>query len=688
MQKKNSLFIDFESCKIQENIIYEHYREDFLTVIERFNDFNTTDSNTELDNYFYKELYVPSRTLRSSDNVREKEFYDININEIGNEEWQTIMFSTGFGDTFKNHRIIFIKGNVGSGKSSLVNYVFKYLYSSKKSIKEKILPFVYNCQGYKNELIDKKSISDKIDGFIRNKLINSILDIIRLDNEDFWDWYEQKLFPTNYSDNIRDIKLLYADNKEILKRRYTEKGNDKFPYYASYYITEVKKKEIVIVLDNIDPFDIQRIKDFYWKAKEIMNISRIKIIISLRPSTYTKLQNEINNISKVRYIEIEPNLLKILETRLDYLALKIKTNKKNPLKITLKGNTKLSTTQNAFEAIKKIINAIMSDIGRECIINFSNKNIRDQLEILRIIFSSGFLSTSEIGKLLMSDNSKINIPPELIISTITTFGYCAYSSEKAKEMNVPGLLNVLSSSNHSSPIPIFSKLYILNYLLINGKMESFKKNDIINRFEKYTEYMSDRKELVKSFKYSFYRLFSKGLIESPDMHTSMSKEDFFDNVIDVSISNLGKYYFNQLIINPYYLIFIKDDIYVNDINKYKSVIAIKKEYDGKRLFWVNFHHTVKFLREYGNLELEAIEKFIDFNTFEQFNASFCHNKGLFTIHILENMLSYVNDKSLQTKISHEFQNKHQIFNAQDISEIKTIKDELINKYNKLVKNEL
>lgn len=706
MKKKNSKYPDPTNCIIKENIIYEHFREEFTNIFEKFNDYNrtyttkTTDNGiieklTKKDNDFFKQYYVPARLLRTIDAKREETFSDIENDEIGLLEWQFIIFCTGFGGAFKNQKIIFLTGNVGEGKSSLINYVLKYLYFSKRTLKNRILPLVINCQGFKPDIEKEYRKTGAIDNFFDKKLKDAINGIsynfAAINNEEFWTWYEGK-FSTEYTKYVPDLRLLDFGKEELYKKIKQERLKEKqsepeFVFYSSYYIIEKLKKDIIVVFDNIDPFDIEIIKKFYWKAKSIINKSEIKVIISLRKDTYRKLQDKLAEINIVKTIPIYNDLKRIILKRCENIDKNIaESETTKPLEFSSYEGAKVKIDINPSKAVKRIISLILNPIGLNCILNFSRKDVRKSLELLRITFSSGFLPISEVGTYLMQDNDyndNYSLPPEYIISTLTTFGYGTYFTQEAKKLNIPGLLNIFSCANHQTSIQIFSKLFILNYFSkIGFEISVDNKKKIINHYKECVDSMELSEELVSGFVSSFQRLFNKGLISSPDAHFTDTDEEFINDIKEVKISTLGEYYINNLMFSPFYLMFIKDDVYLHNNEDFDDAFYVYNEENINRFFWTNIKNIISFLKLYGELEIDSMLQFKKHETLDKFIHRFgCIEEKLFTLKIISELETFISNKKPTSNELVYFLNEKQIMNSSDVRELSIIKDHLINEYN-------
>ena len=461
--------------------------------------------------------------------------------------------------------------------------------------------------------------------------------------------------------------------------------NDNFYIHAISYAISEKKKQIVIVFDNVDPFDIDTICDFYWKAKNYINQAPIKIIITVRKDTFRKLQEKISNTAVLRTIQVETRLDEILKNRCNKLLEKVEhANEKRPMIFTAE-NLTYSTKINPITYLSKLIQAILDDYSINFISLFAKRNIRNELEILRIIMESGFIPNSVLHKSFFETTGKIiSVPPEYLLSSIITFGYGTYFTSLSREFNIPGVLNMLSNSHHSNHIQLFSKLYILNYLQKKGFRGETKRAQIMDLYSKCVEKMYDAAELIEAFKYSFYRLFNAGLVSSPDINHVENQEEFEMLVDDIRISKLGEFYFGTLLTSPFYLFFIKDDVYLDNINDFEDAYFVLENYKRDRYFWTNIKNLVIFLKQYGLMELEAINKFVQFNVFDYFFQNFsCGDKKLFALKILYELQSYCNSNSEKTNFLVSFFDKNQIFYSSDINEIHNTIIYLENKYQKI-----
>lgn len=708
MNKKTSIYPQAEQCLLEKNIVYTHFREDFNIIVDKFNDFNqhfniTTDEDGNItglstkDYSFFKEFYTLSNKIETKDTKREKSFPDISLDEIGAIEWELISFCSGFQSSSVNSRLKFVIGNVGEGKSTLINYVLKYLFQEKHSLKNSLLPIIINCQGYLSKINSENkkgiSINDFVDNLVKNVFYDKMRFHITISNDEFWDWYEKNI-TSKYRQEIIDLRAFSFDKlklkREILSLRKSEKNeNEDFFIHTMSYAIQKLKKQIVIVFDNVDPFDIEKVVEFYWKAKNYINQSPIKIIITVRKDTFRKLKLKINDTASLSPITINTNLENILKRRCTKILEKVEfSNQKRPLVFT-SGNTTYNKNINPISHLSFIIQGLLDDYTINCISKFAKKNIRNELELLRIIFESGFLPNSILSKSLFKsdgDESSFIVPPEFILSSILTFGYGTYFTSVSKKLKIPGVINILSNSYHNNPIQIFSKLYILNYLQKKGFKDEQKKTNIIDVYAKCVKNMNDSSEYIEGFKNSLYRLFNAGLITSPDIDFAESQEEFENYVSDIRISSLGDFYFDFLLKSPFYLMFMKDDVYLENVNSFEDAYFVSKKYPKDRYFWTNFKNLILFLKEYGELELKAINSFLSYNTFDVFNSNFnSENENLFSLTILNSLTDFVNNKNQLTIFAISFFDNYQVCNAGDITELDKVISHLQKSYKEIIK---
>ena len=706
MKKKNFTYSENSTCSIDNNIIYEHFQEDINRVLDKFHDFNkptkslrkSVKANIGLrkeDVEFFKEVYCPSKPLRTKHEVREKIFRDINSSEIGQNEWELIIFATSLENAYINDRMLFVKGKVGEGKSSIINYVFKYIYHTKKSFSNQVFPIVINCQGYRNKLRKLKQDEGDIENFLNQKIAiklkNKLKSNIEPTNENFWNWYADSFDNTSYPSDILFVKD--DDSDKIMELRKKEYESEYFFMNAAHYISEIQNKEINIVFDNIDPFEINIVKDFFWFSKNLIDNGPFKVVLPVREDTYSKLIREIEEIKIVEKIELSTDLEKILLRRCDVINKTIEKSKdRKPFKIEI-NNKQYEYNKESLAYVKNLISAITSKSGANTILMFSKRNVRAELQLLRIVLSSGLIPLISLGKVLTQTNFKDSlkndyvIPPEFIVQAIVTFGFGTFFTKQSKKNKIPGIMNVLSNADHTYPMQIFIKQMILSYLEKNGNREGQSKDIIKQQFTNCIKKMPNKKTLLDSFDYCMYRLFNVGLIISPDIYYAKSLKEFNEHVNDIRISLLGQYYLNDLVNMPEYLFYIKDDVYLENTDDFDDAFYVYTEYPSKKYFWKNFKNLGKFLFEYGKLEIEHLKKLKSYNTFDIYDLNFnTHPHKLFTLKIISGLEEYANTPLYTKKMNHYMDS--QIFDSMDLKPLIETKTKLTKQYNEEIKNEL
>ena len=651
MKKKNTQYSE-EEAKLPTNIIYDYFKDVFNNVIGIFDPFTVDNNNFEI---FSKDLYYPSSPLTTKSKEFSSFFPDIELNEIGESEWTLLAFSSNYKNSSSMERIMFLLGKIGTGKSTLINYVYRFLYK-RPSVNSKIIPLIISCQDY----YDKFSLIhdiERLSNYVHKEILIprlSVLvkDIINVGAESFWSWYETHSSNSNYSLQLSNLKSIYfASPSEILeqkikKLRSNESNKDSFYFSLIDYLTEIENKYVTIVFDNLDPFDINIIQNFYWISKSYSNKSQyLRIVMSIRNNTYHKIYANISQVHIIKKLEHKVELDNILSKRCAKLSTSINNINKYPLTLTVEGKIIVIEPENIGDFFTKILQVIVSSDGRNYLYKFSKNNIRSELELLTIIFSSGIIPKSIFGKiaLIKNDEEKYVIPTAFIVRAIVTFGYSTYFTSKSRELGIPGVINVLSCAYNENNVKIFTKLFILRYLKNRRASLSKIKKDWVSIMEKIyeTDVVND------TFSYCITRLFNAGLIQSPDT----SFIDIFNNYIDIqdlSLTNLGSLYIEDLICNPEYLFFVKDDVYVNDITTFEGSIEVFSKYPLNKQYWISFLNIVYFLKQYGDMELSILRRIKDFKSLNNFISLFATKEApLITLYILKELKKRTYQKDLE-----------------------------------------
>ncbi|MCD7942666.1 MAG: hypothetical protein LUH50_22890 [Bacteroides intestinalis] len=639
MKKKNTQYSE-EQAKLPVNIIYEHFRNAFSSVVGNFDPFAIDDDYFDI---FSKDLYYPSKPLTIKDVGRDSFFLDIKPDEIGESEWELLAFSSNYRKISTNERIMFLLGKIGTGKPTLINYVYRYL-CDRTSVKQKILPLIISCQDYYDQISESQEVA-QLSNFVHKTIVMprlSVLvkDIVNVDKKNFWNWYETHSPNSDYSAKLDDLRSMYTKDRlkgEVRKLRKDEKDKDDFYFSVIDYIKEKEDRYVTVVFDNLDPFDINIVKNFYWISKTYANKSKyVRIVMSIRNNTYYKVLANIKQVSIIKKLEHKVSLSNILSKRCDKLAQYVDKINNSPLTLIVEGKTILIKPEKLDEMFTKILKAIVSSDGRNYLYKFSKDNIRSQLELLTIIFSSGIIPKSIFGKIFLLNDSgeeTYTIPTAFIVGAIVTFGYSTYFTSKSRELGIPGVINVLSCAYNESSVKISIKLFILRYL--KNRRANFSK--IKHDWCSVTKNIYDTDIVIDAFNYCITRLFNAGLIHSPD---TPFIEDFnnHNDIHELSLSPLGDLYVEDLICNPEYLFFVKDDVYVNDTTSFEGSIEVFSNYPINKHYWISFLNIIYFLKQYGDMELGVLHKIRDFESLNDFIPLFAtEDDPLITLYILKEL---------------------------------------------------
>jgi hypothetical protein len=664
MPKKNS-FLSKINNKINNNPVYQKYQDIFLDITSDFDDNGDLDINqdgvyslSEKQKDFFKSLYCPTQKLPFRDDLIVQLYPELLKEEIGDNERDLIQFATNYNDTWEKINILPIIAPMGYGKTSLIYYSLIYLHSLSINYQQRVVPLVFNLHHYKNDLVSFKNNEELLKDFVRNKLIKERLRFIfrktiSVSNTEFWKFYK-KHCKSSFVDEEESLEDIYINDeiskiKEIKKLRNTEKSNDDFIFHLINYVKRVLNKEIVIVFDNLDPFDKDIIKFFIWEAKKLVSLSEARVLYTIRQTTYNliyRTNRAVFSDRKLRWNSLPTS--EILKMRCDKIDQNIVLEyAKKPLNI----EGKIISISNIKNQMKTLISSILSDKGSQLITLFSNGDIRKQMTLLRLIFSSGVIPEWIYGSVLISEKNideHYEIKDYLLLVAIIIDHYTTYFGDEAEE--VPGVLNIFCSAFDEQALSSFSRLMILSYLYQHRQEEHIQFSTFTRDLKIILEPFQQGIHLRKAFLYSLFRMLNKGLIESPDIHNLDKYDDFENSINEFKLSDLGEFYMTDLIINPNYIIFMKDDVSISQqyFSTFKDASTVKKEIfimgqrrSVTRTFFANLSNAAYFLAAYSQKEIEFMVDLKHNQVLEEYKEMFgCSYEKLFSLRIVKELENY------------------------------------------------
>lgn len=664
-----------ERCKIPHNEIFHYFNPIFVEltdslpeeylVYHRFNKKKILEHKIPNNHkFFFEKLYCPTKKLKTNDKTRDEIFPELKNLNYGENEWDLISFCYNYKNKWTLKELP-VCAPIGYGKSCLIYYTLVYLRSRIKELKLKILPVILNLHIYRNELDIVKDNQEKLNNFmikevINPKLRNILSPYIDLKNEDFWNWYIENC-GTDFLDKIKDVENTYEE--EELKRfvneiRIKEKDKDNFLFFATKYVNEKFDQRIVLVFDNLDPLNISINLYILWLIRKLVDISALRIIYTLRYTTYAKLFYEMAEVlptSKLGWNTVPTS--EIIKNRCDNIDQKvIEDYKHRPIMISGK---KLQINDIS-KVLKAIIHSLIGRFGINVIEKMSLGDIRKELTLLRVTFNSGLIPEWMLGSAIISNmqfKEDYVIPNHLIVSSIVTHNYSTFFTETSLE--IPGLINVYCSSFSANYLSIFSILMILSYLKKRTGVDYITTAELLNTLEYIFNKYNNKEYLFKAFNYSLTRLLRKGLISSPDTDKIKYSDKFSEEVKEIHLTELGLFYLDFLMTNPNYLVYVKDDVELDREADFTNCHTIRKHLTSNgtvnlyNIFFTNLAQTVKFVKIYGEMEISLYKELKKKSCLEYYKKHFSPE--------IEKMFSLVVASDLESFCKTHHENLSELF---------------------------
>ena len=538
--------------------------------------------------------------------------------------------------------LLVIKGKVGWGKTTLLQYFFFYLVQLSNKLSTEIFPvFISLHREIKEEPEKDKEFTIK--SHFYNKILEPRLKkicetIIDIENEEFWnyivdfpDCVDYKRESENYLKIFRDNPILAQKNILQLRSTYQKSIAD-ILFYALKYLTEAQGKKPVVVIDDADRIDIQWNKEILEELHKLSNKFDFKVIFAVRPSTYYgvfKNDNHLMEIINPIIMDLnKPILLPYLESR---KAMIINYKNENLGNIIRFKNVEIDKSK-GIEFYEKMTNLLEEPENFKFISNISSGDIRNLGRLLRKYYSSEYINHNHM--FIRYVQGKISVLPNwLIFVPIITNNYRTYfSGNKESSRSEEFILN-LFTSRHKTILSNFIKIQILSFLINNEtvNLKSFRE-DFINMYKK-----AYQNKILNSFNHTIKVLINYRLINSEEFFT-IDKEEIVEKIEEISIEPAGRYYFESLLGNFEYISYMKDDF------DYESMVnigdCIAEQGHPKR-----YKSAIQFIDYLYKKEADMLYCLTKNGYLIYKNEYFTENRApLFSLKIAEDLLKYGKEK--------------------------------------------
>ena len=344
------------------------------------------------------------------------------------------------------YSLMLIIGNVGSGKTTFVRW-FK-----RKYIEDKYPELASKCEWIFIDMNSAPSAHDEIYRWIKEGLlytiknrhyeisfkdINIIKHIFRNEIADFENGIGQLIKDNkdNYNNELfKLLKELTSDTEMLLNAILNYLKGD-------YGLVPI------VVLDNCDKRDRDTQLLMFEMAQWLKSHYKCLVILPMRDSTYDMYKDEkpLDTIVKDLVFRIDPpDLLKVLQARLEYISRTITPNKKQ---YTLENDMVVKIGDDELvEYYKSIMIAIrQSEMIKNIFYRLSNKNTRKGIEMFEDFCKSGHITSSEIFRIRASEG-RYSIPNHKFLNALLRKNRRFYNGEESNFVN-------LFASNYNDDFP-------------------------------------------------------------------------------------------------------------------------------------------------------------------------------------------------------------------------------------------
>lgn len=448
---------------------------------------------------------------------------------------------------------IIIVGSKGAGKTTFINYLFKYDIDSEKDF-SKNHPYIY--LDFRNYSGTKKSFENSIFDDILEQIYEKYSILNLNSNTSLHSIYHKEIDRNNKSIWQYDKENNIQSYQTKLDSFITEKLKDSENHFfkLSEHLIKGRRIRLCIVIDNADQFEIEIQKSVFLFAQSLNRKGNVTIILSLREGYYYKWRYlpPFDAFPCNVYHITAPPYKEVLQKRIDYVLNKIEVKGKTK---GIVSNNKTFIIQN--DSVRKFLLSLRTSLfgsNNSDMLQFIEEttypNIREGLEIFKQFLISGH---TEVHQYVLRQESSPNaiqpIPYWEFIKAISL------NNKKYYNHNISIVNNIFypteGSRNHFLKIKI---LNFLDYKLINGGLSEkyFNVGELINSFEN-TGYISKivRNELNELCKYR--------LVESENQLSDVEDTTILTMGDSVCISMKGHHYINTLVNNFTYIEMVLED---------------------------------------------------------------------------------------------------------------------------------
>jgi hypothetical protein len=645
--------------KLNDNAIFNAFQASFSNVFGPVpyidNSRCSVDENgfrydcTESESLFYNNQYICLRRMCQNINTLGINWHDnINLEQIGEAKRCLLDFVYNSANV---HTLQF-EGNRGWGKTTILRFLFFHIIPMLNQVNNiKIVPIYLSMNRHINDYkgLELKrdtlkvlygSLSDAIDSYYHNDLSNI--------NNDFWLHITSKYGFNKYKISLGRIEKMNCSAQEKEDKKwsiYDEilRSRDAKLHAFSYFVKQHNSIPLII-LDDLDPLDTPIVQILFDEIYRIANTFSVKVIYTIRPSTAKKISRMGDYYtSNQRYVLSKPELFDVyLENCINQLIQKI--NKFSHIEITL--DTKKVSISDATQFYLNFLKILKQDRSRHLLESLSDGDIRLYNQLVKTCVQSGLINSEELITKLLDVNfdQERSVPYWIIYTSIITQNHKLLFRE-VKANNNEHIINLLCNGGSTFNKHLI-RLHLLSFFVKRGNADNSLNeisdyyNDLFNK--KYNSRVkSSIQRAIKKFNNSSINDKDRmrlGLISNEDQLFIKNNSDIEKQ--EYKITDVGNYYFDELITTFEYLSYMKDDVDYPEAIAEQIKNNIEAKYQQQR-----FDEVTKYLRFLFEQEKDFIDPLTtnQLQTYkDSFSPWFKYKKWLFSELFVDKMIEYGN----------------------------------------------
>jgi len=355
-------------------------------------------------------------------------------------------------------RLLLLIGGVGAGKSTFCDYV--------RAVR---LPpdLVERTLWIRIDLNNAPLTKDKIYDWVKEKIVSQLKA-----SEEKTDFSSLEEIQRVFSHEIAEIKngalRLLKDDRDAhntaLYREISEltKDLDKYVQALSRYLCANRDRRLVLVLDNCDKRNRDEQLLMFSVAKWLQEIISCIIFMPMRDTTFDHHRKEppLDTVVKDLTYRIDPpNLKEVLQARINYAS---RTMNESPERKRHFMMGEIPVSYSAGDQIRFLQSIMSSLFGntlfRSLLAGIAGRDIRRGLEIFVDFCKSGHIDTSEIVKIISTEDELYTLENHLISRVFFKGTNRFYHDANSSVKNV-----FFSEPNEDLPNP-FCRMAILAWL--------------------------------------------------------------------------------------------------------------------------------------------------------------------------------------------------------------------------------